>query len=173
MEEIFGEVGNEGGAGRITAAFGASTRAELPRVDGRFLRAAFARMAEVPPPAPDGLAQATQNRDIRDAFLWACCALFEVTASAYHPFHKHVSFVLGQQWFERGAATRTKGPGRTVISGVEPFSLKELRTLRESGAVPGWFTDWCTEQRSLLIEAEHHPRPGMRPMRPAQPRKRR
>ncbi|WP_336318809.1 NACHT domain-containing protein [Streptomyces lavendofoliae] len=171
MEEVFGEVGEQGGAGRITAAFGASTRAELPRVDGSFLRAAFARMGEVPPPALARLLRATQNRDIRDALLWTSCALFEVTVPRYHPFHGHVGFALDR--FERGVATRTKGPRGTVISGIEPYSLDELRTLHESGAVPGWFTDWCTGQRSLLMEAEHHPRPGGRAMSPARRGKRR
>jgi hypothetical protein len=170
VEELLGEVQEDGSAGRIAAAFGASVRVGLPRVDGRFLRAAFARLDEgISPAAPDRLAAATENRDIREALIWACCALFEVTAPAYHPFHKHVDFVLGRPWFDRVAATRAKGPGRTVISGAEPFSLKELHSLQGSGTVPGWFLDWCTGQRSLLIELVSRPAPGVRTRRPAQP----
>jgi hypothetical protein len=92
-----------------------------------------------------------------------------VTVPAYHPFHKHVDFVHCQPWFDRVAATRAKGPGRTVISGADPFSLKELRTLQASGTVPDWFTDWCTGQRPLLIEMENRPQPGVRARHPAQP----
>lgn|GEM_PF-1689427 len=171
MEELLGEAEEHHDTGRITAAFGASLRTGLPQVNGTFLSTVFARIGEdATGAAADKLTEATQNPDIRDALMWACCALFEVTAPAYHPFHKHVGFVHGQPWFDRVSRTRANGPGRTVISGAEPFSMRELRTLQESGAVPNWFADWCAGQQSLLIATENRPqpRPGLR--RPTQPR---
>jgi hypothetical protein len=171
MEELLDEAEEHHDAGRITAAFGASLRTGLPQVNGTFLSTVFARIGEdAAGPAVDKLTEATQNPGIRDALLWACCALFEVTAPTYHPFHKHVGFVHGQPWFDRVSSTRANGPGRKVISGAEPFDVRELRTLQESGAVPNWFTDWCAGQRSLLIATENRPqpRPGLR--HPVQPR---
>lgn len=174
MEEILDAAEQTPGAGRNTAAFAASMRARLPQVGGTFLRTVFARIGEdTASPAPDKPAEATQNPDIRDALIWACCALFEETAPAYHPFHKQAGFVHGQQWFDRVSITRTNGPGRTVLSGKAPFSLKELRTLQESGTVPSWFTDWCTGQTSLLTTAQNPPRPGTPHRHPNQPRPRR
>ncbi|MFD3377636.1 MULTISPECIES: NACHT domain-containing protein [unclassified Streptomyces] len=173
MEELLAETEEPHGAGKITAAFGASTRAGLPQVDGTFLRTVFARIGEdTTALAPDKLAEAAQNHDIRDALIWACCALFEVTTPAYHPFHKHAGFVHGQPWFDRVSSTRTNGPGRTVISGAEPFSRRELRTLQESGEVPSWFGDWCAGQRPLLTTVQNRPQPGVGIRRPIQPRPR-
>jgi len=173
MEEVLGETEQTQHAGSITAAFGATVRTGLPHVDSVFLKAVFARMGEETTASAARVAEAIRNHDIRDALLWACCALFEATAPAYHPFHQQADFVHGQPWFDRVSTTRTNGPGRAVLSGPEPFSLEELRTMQTAGAVPGWFTGWCMGQKSLLTAMENQPQPGPRLRRPTQPRPRR
>ncbi|MFE5718986.1 NACHT domain-containing protein [Streptomyces erythrochromogenes] len=171
MEELLAEGDGFHDAGKITAALGASMRASLPQVNGSFLGTVFARLGEeTTVSASNKLAEAAQNPDIRDVFIWACCALFEVTAPAPHPLHKHVGFIHGEPWFDRVVRTRINGPGRTVISGAEPFSIKELDALRRTGAVPSWFADWCTGQKSLLITDQIPPQYGRRPVRPIAPR---
>ncbi|MGW7048289.1 NACHT domain-containing protein [Streptomyces avermitilis] len=170
MEEILGDTEQTQHAGKITAAFGAFTRTGRPHVDGFFLNAVFTRAGEDPAAGTVGAAEATRNRDIRDALIWACCALFEATAPAYHPFHQQADFVHGQPWFDRVSITRTNGTGRTVLSGPEPFTREELRTMQASGTVPSWFTDWCTGQTSLLTTMENRPQPGPRLRRPMRPR---
>ncbi|MFI8164161.1 NACHT domain-containing protein [Streptomyces microflavus] len=161
LEELITEAGGDDSIGKLTASFGARTRAARPRVSGAFLQKIFARNAEdTATPAPGRIAEVIKNRDLRDALIWACCALYESTAPMLHPFHKRIDFVYGQDWFDRVIATRTNGPGRRVLSGAEPFSLQELRTAQGTGTVPGWFADWCGERTSLLTEVMQQSQPN-------------
>ncbi|MFF4104263.1 NACHT domain-containing protein [Streptomyces sp. NPDC001903] len=160
LEDLLSEGEVDPDAGKISASFGAWTRGVLPRVSGTFLRAVFARnYQDAVAQTPDKVAEAVKNRDLRDALIWACCALFEATGPTLHPFHKRVDFVRGKEWFDRVGVTRTNGPGRSVVSGAEPFSLQELSRERGTGTVPDWFADWCAGRTDLLTAVMVQPRP--------------
>ncbi|WP_170198307.1 NACHT domain-containing protein [Streptomyces chryseus] len=171
LEELLTQAGGDDDTGKLTASFGARTRSVRPRVSGAFLQKVFARSAEdTAAPAPGRIAEVVKNGDLRDALIWACCALFECTGPTLHPFHKRVDFVYGQEWFDRVSATRTNGPGRRILSGAEPFSLQELRRAQGTGTVPGWFADWCAGRTSLLTEVTQQPQSSARSRGLTEPR---
>ncbi|MFE8915280.1 NACHT domain-containing protein [Streptomyces globisporus] len=161
LEELLTGTGADE-AGKITSCFGARTRSALPRVGGAFLQRTFAPFGEdAASLTPAKIAEVIKNGDVRDALIWACCALLESTGPTLHPFQRRVDYVYGQEWFDRVRATRTSGTGRRVISGAKPFSLQELRTAQGNGTVPDWFADWCAGHTSLLTEVPLASRPNM------------